>query len=151
MHGLRRQGTHKRKSACYQKLMSMKEKFGSCANMGREQIEENLKIKGNERSIHISIRTRTIKFKALMVDWRFRKMAAGRVLVLHKGRDSSISTCLRNTMFDHQDSRAGTRGSLEASPAPVSRWQPRRHRGQSLRKHAYLIRRQTLKKQFKST
>ncbi|XP_044351459.1 uncharacterized protein [Triticum aestivum] len=130
MHGLRRQGTHKRKSACYQKLMSMKEKFGSCANMGREQIEENLKIKGNER---------------------FRKMAAGRVLVLHKGRDSSISTCLRNTMFDHQDSRAGTRGSLEASPAPVSRWQPRRHRGQSLRKHAYLIRRQTLKKQFKST
>ncbi|XBJ21030.1 hypothetical protein VPH35_011751 [Triticum aestivum] len=65
MHGLRRQGTHKSKSACYQKLMSMKEKFGSCANMGREQIEENLKIKGNER---------------------FRKMAAGRVLVLHKGR-----------------------------------------------------------------
>ena len=64
MHGLRRQGTHKSKSACYQKLMSMKEKFGSCANMGREQIEENLKIKGNER---------------------FRKMAAGRVLVLHKG------------------------------------------------------------------
>ncbi|XP_044351463.1 uncharacterized protein [Triticum aestivum] len=82
MHGLCRQGTHKSKSACYQKLMSMKEKFGSCANMGREQIEENLKIKGNER---------------------FRKMAAGRVLVLHKGRDSSTSTCLRNTMFDHQD------------------------------------------------
>ncbi|XP_037415358.1 uncharacterized protein LOC119278101 isoform X2 [Triticum dicoccoides] len=104
MHGLRRQGTHKSKSACYQKLMSMKEKFGSCANMGREQIEENLKIKGNERSIHISIRTRTIKFKALMVDWRFRKMAAGRVLVLHKG------------------SRAGTRGSLEASPTPMACW-----------------------------
>ncbi|XP_037423633.1 uncharacterized protein LOC119288112 isoform X2 [Triticum dicoccoides] len=88
MHGLRRQGTHKSKSACYQKLMSMKEKFGSCANMGREQIEENLKIKGNER---------------------FRKMAAGRVLVLHKG------------------SRAGTRVSLAAAPAPVDRWKPRRH------------------------
>ena len=33
-------------------------------------------------------------------------------------------------------SRAGTRGSLEASPAPVSRWQPRRHGGQSLKKQA---------------
>ncbi|XP_044351462.1 uncharacterized protein [Triticum aestivum] len=97
MHGLCRQGTHKSKSACYQKLMSMKEKFGSCANMGREQIEENLKIKGNER---------------------FRKMAAGRVLVLHKGR------------------RAGTRGSLEASPTPMSCWQPWRHQGQSLKKQA---------------
>ncbi|KAM3400404.1 hypothetical protein ACQJBY_005340 [Aegilops geniculata] len=49
--------------------------------------------------------------------------------------------------------RAGTRGSLEARPAPVSSWQPRPAPGAKFEETglAHLIRRQTLKKQFKST
>ncbi|KAM3296396.1 hypothetical protein ACQJBY_038625 [Aegilops geniculata] len=72
--------------------------------------------------------------------------------------DEQLGLCHTTNRTPRQDpclarSRAGTRGSLEARPAPVSRWQPRPAPGAKFEETglAHLIRRQTLKKQFKST